>query len=441
MKLLYIDIDSLRPDHMGCYGYGRGTTPCIDEFAEGAVRFELCFAADSPCMPSRASTFCGRFGIRNGIVDHEYVQMQGQANDWMRDWSHLREHAPTMPAAFAAQGIGTGSISTFRRHPAPWFTFGFNLLVDPQMDGNMQHVLAEEVNGLALPWIERHTDSEWFLHVQYWDPHTPYQRSDAEIDRFFDTDVLVPDLTEEDIERMQADDHWRSAAFGGLKSFDDYRRLLAKYDAEIAHVDREVGRVLDLLDKIGIADETVVVISADHGEEFGEHGVFSEHWSVYDGTQRVPLLVRVPGSGWTGVRSGMALNIDLAPTLLELAGLEAAADWDGVSLVPALRGELDVVRDSVPLSHGLYTAQRGWRTRDWKLVQTLSGGEWEIPSLQLFDMRSDVHERSDVSSSHPERVSSMKADLDAWVAAMLEKSGRDDPLVACAARHEKRQVQ
>ena len=263
--------------------------------------------------------------------------------------------------------------------------------------------------------------------------------SDAEVERFVDDGVLMPDLSESDIERLQADDHWHCASRSGVTSLVAYRRLLATYDAEIAHVDSAVGDVLSMLDEIGIADETVVVISADHGEEFGEHGVFSEHWSVHDGTQRVPLLVRVPGSGWSGVRSGMALNIDLAPTFVELAGLESAADWDGVSLVPALRGDVDVVRDSVPVCHGLYTAQRGWRSLDWKLVQTLSGGEWELPSLQLFDMRTDLHERSDVSSSHPERVSSMKAELDVWVGLMLEKSGREDPLVACAARHEEKQ--
>ena len=439
MKLLYIDIDSLRPDHMGCYGYHRPTTPNIDRFAEGAVRFDLCFAADSPCMPSRASTFSGRYGIRNGIVDHSYAQMHGMANEWNREWSLMRDRAPTMPAAFAAQEIGTGSISTFRRHPAPWFTFGFNLLVDPQLTGHMQRIKAEEVNNLALPWIERHTDSEWFLHVQYWDPHTPYQRTDEEADKFFDTGVTVPDLTADELNEMLGDEHWRSAGQAGLKSFDDYRRLLAKYDAEILHVDRAVGDVLSLLDRIGIADETIVVISADHGEEFGEHRIFSEHWSVHDGTQRIPLLIRVPGSGWSGVRTGMAMNIDLAPTLMELAGLETPADWDGVSLVPLMRGDADVAREAAPLSHGLYTAQRGWRTKDWKLIHTLSGGEWDIPEYQLFDIRSDKHERVDVASQNAKRVASMKADLDAWVSSMLAKSELVDPMVACAARHEKSQ--
>ena len=112
MKLLYIDIDSLRPDHMGCYGYHRPTTPNIDRFAKDAVRFDLCFAADSPCMPSRASTFSGRCGIRNGIVDHSYAQMHGMANEWNREWSLMRDRAPTMPAGTPTSASAYASSSS-----------------------------------------------------------------------------------------------------------------------------------------------------------------------------------------------------------------------------------------------------------------------------------------------------------------------------------------
>lgn len=435
MPVLYIDIDSLRPDHLGCYGYEAPTTPNIDEFAADAVRFDRAYTADSPCMPSRAAFTTGRYGIHNGVTTH------GSEGRQLYD---VDVDAPTLPELFFGERVRTAAVSSFPRHPATWFYHLWHEFQHPQEEPGegFQSPRGEDVTRLATDALDRHGDDEFFQYVQYWDPHGPYRRTDEQVERFRDGPV-PPYPTAEQIEEHLTWDAWRSAKTPGVAdealqyldtgSIDDrtvLNELVSHYDAEIRYVDRWVGELLDHLRETGRYDETLIVLTADHGEEFGEHGLYREHWSTHDGTQRVPLLIKPPaGTAYEpGGRSQLVTNVDMAPTIADYAGLDGPACWQGESLRPVVEDEATPWRDRVVVDHGLYTAQRAVRTDRWKFIRTYHAGMWPgvTPDRQLFDMRADPWEQDDVSDDHPDVVEELETEMVRW--AETHRSEHEDSL-------------
>lgn len=223
-------------------------------------------------------------------------------------------------------------------------------------------------------------------------------------------------------------DAWRSADHMGIQNRADLRRFIAQYDAEIHYADYHVGRLLEYLRNNGLYDDSLIVVTADHGEEFGEHGLYREHWSTHDGPQRVPLLVKPPVDAEyeSGRRSQLVTNVDMAPTLAAYAGLEKPARWQGDSVRPLLESAGEPWRDAIVFDHGLYTAQRAIRTDGWKLVKTYHAWMWGsiVPETQLFDMGADPWEQSDVSEARSDVVSRLENQLTDWVGEHKE-SDRD----------------
>lgn len=423
MPTLYIDIDSLRPDHLGCYGYDAPTTPNIDVFAEDAVQFTNAYAADTPCMPSRAAFLTGRYGINNGVTTHgtpgqELYKVDGEA--------------PTLPERCFDERIHTAAVSSFPRHPAKWFYHLWHDFHHPQErpGEGFQSPRGEDVTGLASNVIQNHSDEEFFLYSQYWDPHGPYRRTDAEVERFRGYPA-PPYPTDEQIDKHLTWDAWRCASkpeIGdeALQYIEEDRivdrevlnELVSHYDAEVRYVDRWVGNLLDVLEDEEVYDETLIILTADHGEEFGEHGVYREHWSTYDGTQRVPLLVKPPASTdyEPGMRDQLVTNVDLAPTVADYAGVDLPEGWQGRSLRNPVEDADAGWRDHIVVDHGLYTAQRAVRTDRWKFVRTYHPGYWPsvTPERQLFDMEADPWEQDDVCEAHPEVVDDLEVRMLRW---------------------------
>jgi len=435
MPTLYIDIDSLRPDHLGCYGYEAPTTPNIDAFAEDAVRFTRAYVANSPCMPSRAAFSTGRYGINNGVTTH------GSAGESLYD---VDGWTPTLSELFFDQQRHTAAVSSFPRHPATWFYHLWDEFHHPQapFGEGFQSPYGEEVTRLAIDALDRHPENDFFQYTQYWDPHGPYRRSDEEIDRFRPFEA-PPFPTEEQIAEHLEWDAWRSARTPGvgdralqyvdadsIESRTVLNELVSHYDAEIRYVDQWVGELLEALRERDLYEETFVVITADHGEEFGEHGVYREHWSTHDGTQRVPLLVKPPESVDydPGPREQLVTNVDMAPTIADYAGLEIPDAWQGRSVRPVLEDPGSEWRDRIVFDHGLYTAQRAVRTDRWKFVRTYNPGMWGgvIPDRQLFDMHEDPWEQRDVSESYPELVEDLETEMVRW--AETNRSEHEDSL-------------
>src|SRR4051794_36548799 len=173
MRILYCDIDSLRPDHLGCYGYTRATTPTIDQLAAEGVRFENCYVSDAPCLPSRTALWSGRTGFHTGVVNHGGSAAQPVVEGPSRRFQDAFAKTSWMQALRRA-GMRTATVSSFAARHGAWHWYaGYRDILNP---GKAGVETADEVNALALPWIEHHAREEnWFLHINYWDPHTPYR--------------------------------------------------------------------------------------------------------------------------------------------------------------------------------------------------------------------------------------------------------------------------
>ena len=437
MRVVYIDIDSLRPDHIGTYGYDAPTTPNLDEFAEECITFERAYVANSPCLPSRAAFLSGRYGLQNGVETHgpQSQQLNHPSNevDWAGTWG---DHVPerqwwTLPRLFYEERIPTVAISSFPRHPAPWFHDTWHEVHHPQepvgKNESFQTSRAKSVVDDAIDVLARYEGGDYFAYVQLWDPHGPYLRSEEEVAAFEDV-PMPPHPTADQIADHQEWNAWRSADHMGVQDRDDLRQLIANYDAEIHYADYHVGRLLEYLQNNGLYEDTLIVVTADHGEEFGEHGLYREHWSTHDGTQRVPLLVKPPTDTEyeSGRRSQLVTNVDMAPTLAAYTGLEIPARWQGDSVRPLLELADEPWRNAIVFDHGLYTAQRAIRTDPWKLVKTYHAGMWKsiVPETQLFDMNADPWEQLDLSETNPDVVSRLEDQLTDWVGEHQE-SDRD----------------
>lgn len=431
MRVIYIDIDSQRPDHLGCYGYGRGTSPNMDEVAASGVTFNQAYCASSPCVPSRASLISGRFGINHGALTHWGPGSQFRFPGLGHRYD---QGAPLLPRHLRGHGYETVSFSSFAdRHQAFWFCAGWSQMHSHTLKGGDEN--ADEVNAAVLPWLAEHgAEDDYFLHLQYWDPHRPYHVDQRWVKEIGDTPPPEwPDA--EAIAEHQSNYGPYTAAqlFPGLPpgesrfplmpgqvaDREDFKRFVDGYDGSTRFLDDQLGQVFDMLRRLGVWEETAIIISADHGEAMGEEAVYGDHTSAADAVHHIPLIVRWPGVTTEGPMrgsrvDGFVYNVDLQPTLCELLGAPIPPGWDGRSVASALRGETWQGREHLVWDHALYCCQRVVRTQDWLFRRTYHPGLFPFDPVALFDMREDPHQTRDVADDHAGVVAEMDHLLQEW---------------------------
>ncbi|MFZ5495392.1 MAG: sulfatase [Verrucomicrobiota bacterium] len=436
MRLLYIDIDSCRPDHLGCYGYHRNTTPHIDALAREGMIFRQCYTADAPCLPSRTALYSGRFGIQTGVVGHggsaANPKIQG-AGRGFRDWFDEQGLARQLQKL----GLHTAMISPFgQRHAAHWFYAGFNEIHNTGQCGMES---AEEVWPVTDEWLRRRAAGDsWFLHVNLWDPHTPY-RAPAGCGHPFKDDPLPAWLADPAVlarhQRMtgphtaldvgmyddRVDPRYALRQPGALTDQAQLRRLIDGYDTGVRYADDFIGRMVAQLKAAGVYDETAIIVSADHGENLGELGIYAEHGTADAATCRIPLVVKWPG-GARGSNDRLHYNIDLAPTLMEMLGGECQPLWAGLSFAAALRpGDQGTGRDELVLSQCAHVCQRSVRFGPWLYLRTYHDGHHLFPPEMLFDLEQDPHEQHDLTAARPELCREGAWRLARWHDAQMQE--------------------
>jgi arylsulfatase A-like enzyme len=431
MRILYVDVDSLRPDHLGCYGYDRDTSPNIDALAASGRRFTDYYASDVPCYPSRTALFSGRFGIHTGLANHGGIagDVRHQGPDRQ---SGNGGRFRTLPTALRDAGYHVASVSPFFQRHGAWMVLdGFNEWIDTGGNGSEN---ADEIYAHAADWLGDHaTEDDWFLHVNFWDPHTHYD-TPMEYGTPFAEEPAPAWLDEETIAEHYAsygphsarDPHgWNDEkpfelprAPAEISSREEFKQWVDGYDVGVRYMDEYVGELLDDLEAAGVREETLVILSADHGENLGELNVYGDHQTADEYTCNVPLIVEGPGVE-PGVDRGLHYNVDFAPTLTEFVGGDAAAGWDGRSFAESLTAGTDDGREYLVLSQGTWACQRAVRWADYLLVRTYHDGFKDFDAVELYDLAADPHETEDISGERPDLVERGTTLLQAWHSARM----------------------
>ncbi|MAG69997.1 MAG: hypothetical protein CL471_06860 [Acidobacteria bacterium] len=398
-SVLLIVVDTLRADHLGVYGYDRPTSPHLDAWAEGGAVFEQAFATSPWTLPSVGTIFTGQLPSRH-LAGTFARGPDGRPPD-RSQFGQLDASLPTLAEAAAARGFATGAvINNAFLGPRFGLDRGFETY-DFSPAGNRRLRRADVVVDRALSWLGDRVDAPFFLVLHLFDPHMQYDPPAATRGRFSSAlpDTELPRVTE----RIRA-------ALGRGDVFDrDY--LVALYDEEVLFVDQQLGRLFEWLASTDRANDMVVMLTSDHGEELFDHGGFEHGHTAYNELLRVPLVVRGPGVE-AGRHAVPVSGLDLFPTLLEALGHAAADDLPGRSLWPALAGG-GLIDRPLFAERTLYGAERQ-AVVSWPYKMTRRSDTDEV---QLFDLSADAGERHDLASARPEDVERLHDVLQTALAA------------------------
>ncbi len=442
MRILMLDIDTLRPDHLGCYGYHRATSPNIDRIASQAVQFENLYVSDAPCLPSRSALWSGRAGFHTGVINHGGTAAEPFIEGPTRGFRDQYDRTGWISILRRA-GLYPVTISPFgERHSAWWWYSGYREMYNPGL-GGMES--AEDVTPLALDWIRRNAKNDnWFLHINYWDPHTPY-RAPAEFGNPFENDPLPEWLTEEVRQRcwdgygphsaqepqgygIESQDEMVPQRYPRvprqLDSMKAVKQWIDGYDCGIRYADAHIGLLLDALAEEGVLDDLIIIVTSDHGENQGELNVWGDHQTADHVTSRVPLIVRWPGlTDQPRVDRALHYHFDWAATLIEMVGGQVPGNWDGRPFTGAFRMGEEQGRDYLVLSQGAWSCQRSVRFQaggeDFICLRTYHDGYKMLEPVMLFNLSRDPHEQHDLSAARPDLVGTAMHRLADWEHEMM----------------------
>jgi arylsulfatase len=417
VNVVLVALDTQRADHLGCYGYGRDTSPFIDGVAEGGVLFERCYAPNIPTHPSFTTMFSGK-----EAMTHNIINISGRVP--------ITRGVKLLPEILKENGWATAAVDSMGAH----FARGFDVYATYDWDRSVPTELrqAETVTQTALPVVQRLLGQEkpFFLFVHYWDPHTPYLPPEEYRRRYYPEEG---DPYDEDNRSMDPAWEWEPFKWyfhEWMPGVTDSGYVNNLYDGETRYMDDHLRPLFDAL--APVRDDTLVILTADHGEVLDDHDGFYDHHGLYDANVRVPLVLSWPGRLPEGRRvPGFVQNTDLAPTVLDLAGVPDRHGMEGVSLLPALFGLRDGNYDEVYYSEATWQLKRAVRAGRWKLIQALAPDPHGGPMRELYDLESDPQEQRNVVEGHPETAEKLEEELRLWVERRLRETGQnEDPITA-----------
>lgn len=415
-NIVLIGIDSLRADHMSCYGYHRLTTPYIDRFAQSGTLFEQTYSAHIPTTSAYTSMFTGLdcFGTQVVALRHK---------------GGLRPDMKTMAEILGEEGYNTTCVG-FTGNPS---SRGFDTYLEYEAWGSWDEgrcAKAQLLNDVALPELDRlvTADEPFFLFLRHMDPHAPYLPPEPYERMFYHGDECDPD--NKSMEPVLAFRPFRDFLASWMPpGITDKDYVIAQYDGAVAYMDACIQNIFTALEAHGILDETIVVVNGDHGETLYDHECWFDHHGMYDTVLYVPLIIRYPGRIPAGKRvKGFNQHKDLLPTLLELAGIETGIDFDGRSLLPLIEGTLSSHESEFYITECTWMRKHGWRTPHWKLIIALEPDFHFKPEIELYNLVEDPEENDNVAESEPEIVALLRGRMDAWIAKREAETGKPNPM-------------
>ncbi len=356
--VLLISIDTCRADRLGCYGFGRDATPHIDEVARHAALFENAVSPVPITLPAHGTMLTGTIPPFHGAHDNNSYR--------------LAERNVTVAELLKQHGFATGAfVAAFVMAERFGLNQGFDTygFESTQNTTGMAERRGQDVSRDGIQWLEAHGDEPFFLFLHYYDPHALYAPPEPFASRFEDD----------------------------------------PYAGEIAYVDQCVGQVLAKLQQMGLYDDTLIIITADHGEMLGEHGEATHSYFIYESALRVPLIVKRPRQQAPIQIDEQVGLIDVAPTICAAAGIEAPQDVQGADLslywrqdAPTVAARSFYCETLVPTKYGA-ASLLGIRRGDWKYIQTTRP--------ELYNLADDPVETRNVVTSQPHQAKTLQDHL------------------------------
>lgn len=393
-NVVLVTLDTTRADRLGVYGYTRGTSPNLDRLGAESIVYERAYSTSSWTLPTHASLFTGAFPRTHGALSNPKGALilseavGGDHNEVFRA-DPLAPDRGTLAELLADAGYETAGFVA-----GPWLLRMFGLdrgfdHWDERGANDEAGRVGADVSDAAIAWIDAHRHEPFFLFLNYFDPHQPYEDPE-ELWRRFATPRTPSDPT-----------HPKRASVG--------------YDGEILYMDGQLGRVLEHLRGLSLYDHSWVVVTGDHGELFGEHGVYGHGGGLYEGELRVPLIVKPPaGELAAASRTDEIVQVtDVFGLLASGLGLEAPGREAAPAAGSAFAEVYSTRRDG--------PGWRAWYEGDYKLLVAPSG------KRQLYDLSRDSRETLDIVRYEPERLTSMTRALEAFTSALPTAVSRGTP--------------
>ncbi|MBE7558718.1 sulfatase-like hydrolase/transferase [bacterium] len=409
-NVLWLTAESLRPAHLSCYGYDKPTSPNIDAFAKRGTLFKWCINPSGWTNENMVSNLSGLYSPVHGVISRD----RHVPPEWYLPMEILRD-----------AGLRTPRMQGFQ--------------------GDLNHAYLgydEEANNLdPSDWLEQHKDQQFFMWFHILESHLPYDAPEPHRGLFW-RDELVPN--EAARKRVMAV-HDNGVILAGSIPFnreEDLPGIRALYDADVHYMDSKFGRIMETLDRLGLREKTLVIFSADHGEELLErgnvgHASTAKGGTLYDEIIHVPLIISMPGRLPEGlVIDAQVRGVDVMPTVFDVLGLPAEKYFQGESLVPMMEDpawRLDRVAYASSSFKGyqeddpdhVVDFTRVVRTPEWKLYHQIRGGTDE--TYQLFHLADDAGETRDVGGEHPDKLAEMRRRLADWLAECKARRPRAEP--------------
>ena len=425
-NIILMGIDSLRRDHMSCYGYDRLTTPHIDRFAQSATLFEQTFSAYIPTTSAYASMLTGMDVFSTQVVA-------------LRHKGQLRAEVPTLAEILREEGYNTTCVG-FSRNPS---SRGFDEYLTFPGWGSWNEgrsPKAQNLNDVAIPELQRlaRKRDPFFLFLRHMDPHAPYLPP-APFERMF-YHGNETDPKNKSMEPVMAFKPFRDFFASWMPpGITDKDYVIAQYDGAIAYMDAAIQSILTTVATLGIEEETIIVINGDHGETLYEHDCFFDHHGIYEPTLVVPLVIRYPGALPEGKRvAGYNQHKDLVPTLLDLADLPSKERaFDGRSLLPMVNGDVPSHESEFYITECTWMRKHGWRTPQWKLIRALEPDFHFKPPVELYNLIEDPGETVNLAETYPDMVDTLTARMNAWIAKREAETGLPNPILNQPGWHGK----
>ncbi len=416
-SVFVIVLDAANAEYFGCYGDPDNTSPNIDAFAAECVVFENAYSQTATTVSSTASLMTG-----TRATTHQ-----------MTDKTVLRSDLATMPEALTNQGMTCYGVigNPFAGAPATGLNRGYAECIEvyalealqktrqSEESSKFKVTLPEDINEQVEKLLPKIKSNGVFSYIHILQPHKPYTPPDKYLEKFgcryTDWDHLH--------------DKWMNSHRTGKVDSETIKDLEARYRANIAYVDEAVGELLKMLKKAGLYDDSLIILTSDHGEAFFKHRFFGHNATLYDDMTRVPLMIRFPRNQKVAPRRMMQLaeTIDLMPTIFDYLGLDAPDVHEGDSLWRLIAGAKKNLPGPEVITCTIQRTRHAVRIEDYKYIYNQSSAE------ELYDLRHDPYEQHNLASEKPEALKrlreflSSRVNLLSGVAVAGNSKLRDDP--------------